>query len=387
MNATAVNDAPVIAGTVAGQTTSDTASIKPFATATVSDVDTGVQDSLTITLSNPANGTLSGMGLAAGATPGTYVLAAATPVVLTSELQALVFTPTAHQAAAGSTVTTTFTLTASQTAGGTTTTATDGKTAVVTTESASLNVINGPACGFGIIQGTSGNDQITAYGQYNAIFGNGGNDVVNAGAGFAAVTLGAGNSTVTLGGSSNVVIGGPGNDTVTGAPGGYTAVTLGNGNNTVAVGGTHDVILLGIGTNTVSGTQGMAFITTGAGNDTIAVAGSGNTINAGAGQNTIAGGTGNDILVLPAAGGGFDRIAGFTESNGDVLDLRAGLMPTKWNGQASTLGNYLKVTDSGGNKNLAIAPTGSGSSTAIASLLGTNYDLADFVSHHSLLTR
>ena len=93
VNATAANDAPTITGTVAGQTTAETATIKPFATAVVADVDTGVQDSLTITLSNPANGTLSGTGLTAGATAGSYSLAAAAPATLTAELQALIFTP------------------------------------------------------------------------------------------------------------------------------------------------------------------------------------------------------------------------------------------------------------------------------------------------------
>ena len=35
-----------------------------------------------------------------------------------------------------------------------------------------------------------------------------------------------------------------------------------------------------------------------------------------------------------------------------------------WNGKAAALGNFLKVTDSGGNTTLSIAPTGSGASTA-----------------------
>ena len=342
--ATAVNDAPVISGIKAGQTTQDTAAVKPFTTASVSDVDTGVQDSLTIVLSNAANGTLSGTGLTASSTAGTYTLAAAAPATLTSDLQALTFTPAAHEAAAGSTVTTTFALTASQTAGNTTTnSATNSGTSVVATETSAYNVINGPAGGHAKIYGTSGNDQITAFSTQNQIYGEGGNDLINAGAGEAIVSLGNGNSSVTLGGSTNGVIGGTGNTSVTGGSGGYNAVALGNGNDTVTVGGTHDVIVLGTGTDMVSGTQGMSFITTGGGNDTIVLGGSGNTVSAGGGNNTISGGTGSNTFILPGAGQGFDAIAGFTETNGDVLNLHAALQETNWNGKANTLSNYVKV--------------------------------------------
>ena len=74
------------------------------------------------------------------------------------------------------------------------------------------------------------------------------------------------------------------------------------------------------------------------------------------------------------------------ETNGDVLDLRAALAATSWNHQTSTLGNYLKVTDSGGNTDLAIAPSGSGAGIAIATLNGVSYGPADLQSHHSLLS-
>lgn len=164
-------------------------------------------------------------------------------------------------------------------------------------------------------------------------------------------------------------------------------MTLGNGHDTVQVGGTHDVILLGNCGDLVSGTQGMAFITTGAGNDTIRLGGSGSTVNAGGGTNSITGGSGHDSFVLPKASQGFDAITGFTETNGDVLDLRAALAATGWNNRPATLGDYLKVTDSGGSATLAIAPTGSGAGTAIATLSGSgNLTLASLVSHHALLT-
>ena len=383
-----VNNAPTITGTQPNQTTVDYVPIKPFAAAKVADIDTGAQDSLTIVLKNSsgtttdANGTLAGNGLTETSKgSGIYTLAATTPTALTAELQALTFTPTQHEVAAGKTVTTSFTLTAND---GIATT-TDSTTSVVVT---ALNYINGPANGFGVLIGTPGQDVITAHGYYNLIYANGGNDFINAGAGLAAVNAGSGNVSIVLGGSYNQVTGGNGNDSVTGAPGGYTSVTLGNGNNTVTIGGAHDVISLGNGANLVTDLGGMAFITTGSGNDTITVGGKGNTINAGAGSNIIHGGTGSDTFVLPAAGKGFDTITGFLETNADLLDLRTALGATKWNGSATTLGKYLLVTnDTKGDTTLSIATTGTGSGTAIAVLEGAgNLALADLLSHRSLLT-
>ena len=154
----------------------------------------------------------------------------------------------------------------------------------------------------------------------------------------------------------------------------------------MSLGGPGDVILLGSGTDMVSATGGMAFITTGAGKSTVVLGGSGNTVNGSLGTNTISGGTGTNTFILPAAGQGLDSIAGFTESNGDVLNLQAALAATKWNGQSATLANYLKVSDSGGNTNIALAPSGSGAGTLVATLTGTSYGLPDLLSHHSIVT-
>lgn len=90
---------------------------------------------------------------------------------------------------------------------------------------------------------------------------------------------------------------------------------------------------------------------------------------------------------MPTASHGFNTINGFTDLNGDVLDLRVALGATNWNGSASTLVNYLKVTASGGNTNISIAPSGAGPGIAIATLNGAgNLSLANLVSHNSLLT-
>jgi hypothetical protein len=181
ITATVVTNAPTISGTVAGQVTTDYVPIKPLSSAVVADVDTGVTDSLTITLKSSsgtvtdANGTLSGTGLTKTGV-GTYVLSAA-PSTFTTELQALTFIPTEAEVAAGKTVTTNFTLNATQAAGGVKTSATHTTTSVTTT---ALNYITGSSLRFSLLYGTSGADVITANASFNTIYGNGGNDYVNA---------------------------------------------------------------------------------------------------------------------------------------------------------------------------------------------------------------
>ena len=85
--------APTIAGTVAGQTTTSEAPVKPFTHVTIGDANVGAADILTIALGG-VGGTLSGTGLSAGVGAGVYTLSG-TAAAITSELDALLFTPTA----------------------------------------------------------------------------------------------------------------------------------------------------------------------------------------------------------------------------------------------------------------------------------------------------
>jgi hypothetical protein len=118
--ATAVNDPPVIAGTASGQTTSDAAAIAPFAGVSISDADFGQTETVTITLSNKANGTLSNLGAGLyDSSTGVYSITG-TDSAVTAALQGLVFTPTDHEVVPGATVTTGFTIAVTDTAGGST---------------------------------------------------------------------------------------------------------------------------------------------------------------------------------------------------------------------------------------------------------------------------
>jgi hypothetical protein len=122
-----------IGGTEAGQMTSDVASIDPFTTASVTDTNNAATITLTVTPSNPANGTLSDPNAAqdGGATDpdtGAYTVTGSIAAV-DAALQGLVFTPAAHEVPGGQTVTTGFTIAA----GDGTANATDATTTVIAT--------------------------------------------------------------------------------------------------------------------------------------------------------------------------------------------------------------------------------------------------------------
>jgi plastocyanin len=113
--ATAVNDAPVVTGTVAGQRVSNNATIQPFSGVTIIDPDVGASETVSITLSyggTPTDvyGTLSGAGLTKTGN-GLYTLAVGSPDAVTSALDALVFTPIPDSVVPDRTITTDMTLT------------------------------------------------------------------------------------------------------------------------------------------------------------------------------------------------------------------------------------------------------------------------------------
>ena len=97
--------APTMAGAVSSQTAMSKAGVQPFAKVTIADANAKATETLTITLGG-AGGVLSGVGLSGGKV-GVYTLSG-TAARITSELDALAFTPTAR--APNTTSTTTFTL-------------------------------------------------------------------------------------------------------------------------------------------------------------------------------------------------------------------------------------------------------------------------------------
>ncbi len=149
-------------------------------------------------------------------------------------------------------------------------------------------------------------------------------------------------------------------------------ITATAGDHLIFIGGTGNTLTATGGTETVQAFQGGNTITTGPGNDQIYYSGSNNVVNAGAGVNTLYDSGTNNTIVLPAAGQGTDNIYGYMMTNGDKFDLRTLLGSTSWNGELSTIGNYLSVTQSGTSAVINVDPSGiaGGASFAAATLEG-----------------
>lgn len=110
---TSANDAPTVSGTITGLTVYQRSSLRPFAGATVRDVDGGGLQPLqiTVTISNPTNGFLSSLGSFSSIGNGSYRLSGVTAADASIALQDLVFVPTtADRVTAGAPETTVLTI-------------------------------------------------------------------------------------------------------------------------------------------------------------------------------------------------------------------------------------------------------------------------------------
>ncbi|MDO8318278.1 DUF4347 domain-containing protein, partial [Rhodoferax sp.] len=129
------NDAPSISGTVTSQSANDTATVSPFASVEIADVDSGATVTASITLDAAAKGvftaaSLTDSGFSTADGGATYTHAGATPADLQAAIRQLVFQPSANRVAPGSTETTSFTVSVSD---GVASAVSDSTTTVVST--------------------------------------------------------------------------------------------------------------------------------------------------------------------------------------------------------------------------------------------------------------
>jgi len=155
-----------------------------------------------------------------------------------------------------------------------------------------------------------------------------------------------------------------------------TAINASAGDHMIFLQASGDALTATGGTESVQAYQGGNAITTGDGDDTIRFAGSGNTIDAGGGNNHLEDSGSNNAIILPGAGQGYDDIYGWVMQNGDTFDLRPALTQAGWNGDGSTLGDYVQVAMSGTNATVSIG------GSAVATLNDApDTNLANFLAH------
>ncbi|MBS0640052.1 MAG: hypothetical protein JSS43_09285 [Proteobacteria bacterium] len=132
----------------------------------------------------------------------------------------------------------------------------------------------------------------------------------------------------------------------------------------------------------VTVTQSQIQVVATAGTRMLFIKGSGDTIAVSGGTNTITDTGQGNTYVLPIAGKGSDVFTSNVFNNNDWLDLRPALAATSWNGVASSLPNYLHVTNTAQGAAVSIVPSGSGSGSVIATIQGaSNTTLTSLLAH------
>lgn len=111
--------APTITGALAGQVVTAPGAIQPFGSVTINDGNPGQTETVTVTLSAPANGVLSNLGGGAYNSATGVWSATGSATQVTAALEGLVFTPTASLVTAGAMLATSATIATTDTAGAT----------------------------------------------------------------------------------------------------------------------------------------------------------------------------------------------------------------------------------------------------------------------------
>ena len=141
-------------------------------------------------------------------------------------------------------------------------------------------------------------------------------------------------------------------------------------------------ITIASGTASITVTQSQVSVVATAGTHLVFIKGSGDIVSLTGGADTITDSGSTNTYILPASGKGSDAFTSNILTTGDTLDLKPALAATNWNGSASTLSNYLTVTDSAKGATLSIAATSGGTGVAIGSISGaTTATLTSLLAH------
>ncbi len=322
--ATAPFEPSTIAGTVPGQTTTDEATnFTPFTHVTITDPNgAGATEAVTVTPSSTLNGTLSDSVGGTVDSNGVYTVTG-TASTVTTDLEALTFTPTPHEVAPDQVVTTGFTISDTNSAN---LTATDNTTSVVATA-----VDDPPTLITPVLSDTVAEGQ-TLQGLYNQLLANVSDPDFGAQAKLTISSIGQPKMGFLTFDPTNHVLTYTASGFNPSQPTDSFTYTVPDPYGGGSVTGTVDVTVTGaniptlVGTNVTANGTGQRLIGTnsnstlvghggndeifgGSGNDTITADGANSTIDGGAGTNTITLNGAHDTVVLEQ--GGLDQISGF----------------------------------------------------------------------------
>jgi Ca2+-binding RTX toxin-like protein len=183
--------------------------------------------------------------------------------------------------------------------------------------------------------GGAGNDTLFGGDGADSIDGGDGNDAIYDAAGTSKVLGGTGNDTIEVGmaaapvvspwGFIDAVDGGDGNDLIKSGTSIQRLMALGGYGNDTLLGSSGDDSMFGdAGNDQLFGGLGNNLLAGGDGNDSLTGQGGNNTLIGGAGHDTIstAWRSGKDVVGLSLDGGGGDQISGFSQHDGDRLQVR-----------------------------------------------------------------
>ena len=220
----------------------------------------------------------------------------------------------------------------------------------------------------------NGDQDISANGYGNVInvglgSTNTGSSIISAGTGNATVKVsGTGTNVITAEGYDNTIVVGGGQNVIN-AGQGYETVSAGTGNSIITAQGYDNEISIAGGTSTVFAGQGYDTVNVGASSANVTLNGYQNVVIGGESRVVVSGGADNIYQLNGFGDGDGMSIDNFSANNGDVLDLSNVLSHTDWNHEASTLSNFVNVTEQGNDTIIGINSAGVGGQFVTAATL------------------